>query len=75
MPFFYKEDWVDLNNQIVNSYVNGDAGIMALSQRFHNNNFQFMRHGNYEIVVKYNLPGNKQANEFVYKYKNIADFR
>jgi hypothetical protein len=75
MPFFYKEDWADLNNQIVNSYVNGDASIMALSQRFHNSNFQFMRHGNYEIVVKYNLPGNKQANEFVYKYKNIADFR
>lgn len=75
MPLLYKQDWVDLSNQIVNSYVNGEAGAVAIAQRFINNNFQFMRYGNYEIVMKYNLPGNKQANEFVYKYKNNNNFR
>jgi hypothetical protein len=75
MPLLYKQDWVDLSNQIVNSYVNGEAGATAIAQRFINNNFQFMRYGNYEIVMKYNLPGNKQANEFVYKYKNNNNFR
>ncbi|MGE8342801.1 MAG: hypothetical protein ACN6OI_17365, partial [Flavobacterium sp.] len=75
LPFVYKEDWIDLNNQIVNNYINGEPGVVALAQRFISSSYQFMRYGNYEIVMKYNLPGNKQANEFVYKYKNINTFR
>lgn len=75
MPLLYKQDWVDLNNQIVNSYINGEPSIAALAQRFINSNFQFMRYGNYEILMKYNLPGNKQANEFVYKFRNNNNFR
>jgi hypothetical protein len=75
MPLLYKQDWVDLNNQIINGYVNGDVGIEAIANRFKNSNFLFMRYGNYEIVMKYNLPGDKQANEFVYKFKNVNNFR
>lgn len=75
LPLLYKQDWMDLNNQIVNSYVNGEAGVEVLAQRFINSNFLFMRYGNYEIVMKYNLPGNKQVNEFVYKFKNNNNFR
>ncbi|WP_316633132.1 hypothetical protein [uncultured Flavobacterium sp.] len=75
MPLLYKQDWVDLNNQIINAYVNGDTSIETIAKRFMNTNFQFMRYGNYEIVMKYNLPGDKQANEFIYKYKNNNNFR
>lgn len=75
MPLLYKQDWVDLNNQIVNSFINGEPGVAALAQKFINSNFLFMRYGNYEILMKYNLPGNKQANEFVYKYRNNNNFR
>ncbi|WP_374175268.1 hypothetical protein [Flavobacterium tructae] len=75
MPLLYKQDWVDLNNQIINDYVNGDANTELLAKRFINANYLFMRYGNYEIVMKYNLPGDKQANEFTYKYKNNNNFR
>ncbi|MFH7015154.1 hypothetical protein [Flavobacterium sp. FlaQc-47] len=75
MPLIYKQDWVDLDNQVINGYINGDTSIEAIAQRFHNSNFLFMRYGNYEIVMKYNLPGDKQANEFTYKYKNTNNFR
>lgn len=75
MPLLYKQDWVDLNNQIVNSYINGETGSAVLAQRFINSTFQFMRYGNYEIVMKYNLPGDKQSNEFIYKYRNNNNFR
>lgn len=75
MPLLYKQDWVDLNNQIVNAYINGDIGVEPIAKRFINTNFLFMRYGNYEIVMKYNLPGDKQSKEFVYKYKNINNFR
>lgn len=75
MSLLYKQDWVDLNNQIINDYVNGDANTELLAKRFINANYLFMRYGNYEIVMKYNLPGDKQANEFTYKYKNNNNFR
>ncbi|MBP4137458.1 hypothetical protein [Flavobacterium geliluteum] len=75
MPLLYKQDWVDLNNQIINAYVNGDTSTDLLAKRFINSNFQFMRYGNYEIVMKYNLPGGKQVKEFIYKYKNNNNFR
>ena len=34
-----------------------------------------MRYGNYEIVMKYNLPGDKKSTEYTYKYKNNNNFR
>ncbi|WP_231891027.1 hypothetical protein [Flavobacterium succinicans] len=75
MPLLYKQDWIDLNNQIVNAYINGDASIAIIAKRFINNNFLFMRFGNYEIVMKYTLPGNKKSTEFTYKYRNNNKFR
>jgi len=75
MPLLYKQDWVDLNNQIVNAYINGDTSIETIAKRFINSNFLFMRYGNYEIGMKYNLPGDKQSKEFTYKYRNNNNFR
>ncbi|MBF7093167.1 hypothetical protein IUY40_16670 [Flavobacterium sp. ALJ2] len=75
MPLLYKQDWVDLNNQIINDYVNGLVSSTSIANRFLNSNFLFMRYGNYEIVMKYNLPGDKKSTEFTYKYKNNNNFR
>lgn len=75
MPLLYKQDWVDLNNQIINAYVNGDTSVESLAKRFLNSNYLFMRYGNYEIVLKYSLPGEKQSTEFTYKFKNNNKFR
>lgn len=75
MPLLYKQDWIDLDNQIINAYINGDTSVELIAKRFINSNFLFMRYGNYEIVMKYNLPGYKQTNEFTYKYKNNNNFR
>lgn len=75
MPLLYKQDWVDLDNQIMNAYINGDTSVELIAKRFLNSNFLFMRYGNYEIVMKYNLPGDKQVSEFTYKFKNNNNFR
>ncbi|MDR7212227.1 hypothetical protein [Flavobacterium piscis] len=75
MPLLYKQDWVDLDNQIINGYINGDTSLEVIAKRFIKSNFLFMRYGNYEIVMKYNLPGDKQSKEFTYKYKNVNNFR
>ncbi|MCC9064170.1 hypothetical protein [Flavobacterium piscisymbiosum] len=75
IPLLYKQDWVDLNNQIINAYVNGDTSVESIAKRFLNSNYLFMRYGNYEIVLKYSLPGEKQSTEFTYKFKNNNKFR
>ncbi|CAA9195999.1 hypothetical protein [Flavobacterium collinsii] len=74
MPLLYKEDWIDLKNQIVNAYNNGDTSVELIAKRFIKANFLCMRYGNYEIVMKYNLPGDKQSKEFTYKYRNNNKF-
>ncbi|MTH15809.1 hypothetical protein [Flavobacterium sp. LC2016-01] len=75
MPLLYKQDWVDLNNQIINDYVNGDVNNDAIAKQFLNSNYLFMRYGNYEIAMKYNLPGGKKSSDYTYKYKNNNNFR
>ncbi|WP_343705817.1 hypothetical protein [Flavobacterium sp.] len=75
MPLLYKQDWIDLNNQIINAYINGDRNVESIAKRFLNSNYLFMRYGNYEILLRYNLPGDKKATEYTYKYKNNNNFR
>ena len=71
----YKNDWNDLINQIINEFVIGDKNVESIAKSFLNINYQFMRYGNYDIIMKYTLPGNKQTTEFTYKYKNVNKFR
>lgn len=75
LPLIYKEDWVDLNNQIVNDYINGLVSSTSIAKRFMNSNYLFMKYGYYDVLMKYNLPGGKKATEYTYKFKNINDFR
>ncbi|TDW52796.1 hypothetical protein EV144_1011489 [Flavobacterium sp. 270] len=75
LPLIYKEDWIDLNNQIINDYVDGVTASLSIGKRFLNSDYLFMRYGDYEIVMKYDLPGNKQSKEFTYKFKNNNKFR
>ncbi|QOG01737.1 hypothetical protein [Flavobacterium sp. MDT1-60] len=75
LPLLYKQDWVDLNNQIINAYINGDRNVESITKCFLNSNYLFMRYGNYEILMKYNLPGDKKLTEYIYKYKNNNKFR
>ena len=75
MPLLYKQDWVDLNNQIINDYIDGVTNRSSIANRLLSNNYLFMRYGDYEIVMKYNLPGNKQSKEYTYKFRNNNDFR
>jgi hypothetical protein len=75
LPLLYKQDWVDIYNQIMNDYVNGKVSSTSLAKQFLTGDYLFMRYGSYEIKVKYCLPGNKKTTEFVYKFKNNNNFR
>ena len=75
LPLLYKQDWVDINNQIMNDYVDGKVGTASLAKQFLESDFLFMRYGPYEIKMKYCLPGGKKTTESVYQFKNNNNFR
>jgi hypothetical protein len=75
LPLVYKEDWIDLNNQIVNDYINGLVSSTSIAKRFMNSDYLFMKYGYYDVLMKYNLPGGKKATEYTYKFKNNNNFR
>lgn len=75
LPLIYKQDWVDLKNQIVNDYISGLIPATHPSYTFVSKNYLFMRYGFYDVKLKYTLPGNKKTTEDIYKFKNLNNFR
>ncbi|HFG0578632.1 hypothetical protein [Flavobacterium psychrophilum] len=75
LPLLYKQDWVDLRDQVVNDYVSGTITSNSLAYQFLNKEFTFMRYGFYEVDLKYRLPGNKKTTTYIYKFKNNNQIR
>ncbi len=75
LPLIYKQDWVDLYNQIINDQINGIINTSHPAYGLINKDYLFMRVGFYNIAMKYDLPGNKNSNTFYYRFKNENRFR
>jgi hypothetical protein len=75
LPLIYKQDWIDIRNQVVNDRNNGTMSTSDAAYTIINHEYSFMRFGFYDIVVKYNLPGNKKTTDFTYQFKNTNNFR
>lgn len=75
LPLIYKQDWMDLRDQIVNDYVSGEIDSNSLAYTFINKEYTFMRYGFYEVALKYVLPGNRKTTEYTYKFKNNNQIR
>ncbi|PAM94954.1 hypothetical protein B4N84_10660 [Flavobacterium sp. IR1] len=75
LPLLYKQDWTDLNNQIIRDYFGGAAASLPIGKRFLNSTYLFMRSGSYDIKLKYKLPGGKKSSDFTYTFKNKNSFR
>lgn len=75
LPLIYKQDWMNIRNQVMNDYVSGLLTTNSLAYKFLNNEYTFMRFGFYDVSVKYVLPGNKKETECIYKFKNVNSFR
>jgi len=71
----YKEDWVNLTNQMVNDAIDKPISPSSTYYELLRKRFEFMRHGDYNIKVNYILPGEKQKAEYKYKYKNLNEYR
>lgn len=71
----YKEDWVNLTNQMVNDAIDKPISPSSVYYELLRKRFEFMRYGDYNIKMNYVLPGEKQKAGYQYKYKNLNEFR
>lgn len=71
----YKEDWVNLTNQIANDAMDHPIVPSSVYYELLRKRFEFMRHGEYKINLNYTLPGDRQKTTYQYKYKNLNEFR
>ncbi len=71
----YKSDWVDMQSQIVNDYVDGHITDDDPVLNFLDRHYLFMRYGFYKTTLSYKLPGNINGTSTTYKFKNPNNFR
>jgi hypothetical protein len=75
LPLVYKEDWMNLYNQIVNDRANGVITTSHPAYSLVSKDYLFMRGGFYTVSIKYSLPGDKKTSNFYYRFKNPNQFR
>jgi len=70
LPYYYKLDWTDMQNQIINDYVKGALSGNNPVIQFMDAGYKFIRQGDYRIRLKYRMPGGITGTEGIVKYKN-----
>lgn len=68
LPIYYKQDFMDLQYQVVNRYLgtpmqNRFAGLIE-------GYYHFIRYGKYKVEYQYMLPGGNKGTRAVYEYMN-----
>lgn len=75
LPDIYKLDYMDISHKVINDYVKGllpgnDPALQILDDEY-----LFMRSGNYEVKYTYMLPGGIKGSMATYKFKNPINIR
>lgn len=70
LPLIYKQDLMDVRNQIVNDLASGVITTSSPAYQFLDGTFKSIRNGTYNVTMKYKLPGNKKVTETAQIYKN-----
>jgi len=71
----FKADWVDMQSQILNDYVDGLIPKGSSLLNFLDKDYLFMRYGFYKTTLRYKLPGGIDGTSATYKFKNPNRFR
>ncbi|MFV8363636.1 hypothetical protein ACNQGO_09620 [Flavobacterium sp. ZT3P35] len=69
LPFYYKTDFVDLRYKVVNKYLNTANQVMKTKYDYIiNGQFPYLKKGNYNIKLKYTLPGGQQGTSSIFTF-------
>ena len=75
LPEVYKVDYLDISDRVLNDFVNGSLSSSDPALQILDNEFMFMRYGNYDVTLKYILPGGINGTSATYKFKNPIEIR
>ncbi|GAA0872318.1 hypothetical protein GCM10009117_14650 [Gangjinia marincola] len=71
LPLYYEEDFVDIRYKITNAYLNDPVQYQQQIQQFDyiiNGVFPYLKQGNYNIDISYQLPGTQDGNTSTYTF-------
>lgn len=69
LPFYYKTDFVDLRYKVVNKYLNTANQVMKTKYDYIiNGQFPYLKKGNYNIKLKYTLPGGQLGTSSIFTF-------
>lgn len=69
LPAVYKSDFLDIQNQVINTYLN-DTSQPSL-RKFLNASFPFISAGSYRVGLQYVMPGGVKGTTAAFEYKNF----
>lgn len=70
LPKTYEQDIYDIKVQINDRWASGNIQTSDAAFKFLDNYYEFMRYGEYNIFLKYTLPGNAKSVTKKYSFKN-----
>ncbi|MBZ4043845.1 hypothetical protein [Flavobacterium hibisci] len=69
LPFYYKNDFIDLRYKIVNKYLNtSNQAMIAKYNYIINGEFPYLKKGNYNIKLNYTLPGGQAGTSSIFTF-------
>lgn len=73
LPYYYKQDFIDLQYKIVNRYLQNPGSYQSKIQQYNyiiNGIFPYIKPGNYKVKYQYTLPGDVPGTSKVFTYTN-----
>lgn len=75
LPLLYYMDFRDIENQVLNDYVDGKLVRPNTLISILDNRYWYMRSGKYNVTLYYTLPGNKKTTKTTYMFKHTNTMR
>ena len=73
LPFYYKQDFMDVQYKIINTYLNNADQYQQEVQKYKyiiNGIFPSIKRGDYKVKMQYVLPGNIKGSSAIFTYTN-----
>ena len=72
LPFYYKNDFIDLRYKIVNKYLNTtNQSMIAKYDHIINGEFPYIKKGIYNIKLNYTLPGGQPGTSSTFSFNKL----
>lgn len=75
LTYVYNLDFMDIQAKVINAYLDGDISDGSDMLSIVDKRFLFMRYGNYDVKLRYVIPGDIETSSPSHRFKNLNKFR